>query len=64
MFCRYTIAEQGKVKRGCTVFSGQTWNSKGVEPERHPRDNYKHASRHVDCDEVVGELSLENEVHR
>ncbi len=36
----------------------------GIEPEVDPWDNDQHAARDVDGDEVVGELSLEHQVHR
>ncbi len=35
----------------------------GIEPEVDPRDNDQHAARDVDGNEVVGELSLEHQVH-
>ncbi len=34
-----------------------------VEPERDPRDDDEHAARHVDGDQVVGELALEDQLH-
>ena len=36
----------------------------GVEPEVDPGDDDEHAARHVDRDQVVGELPLEHQVHR
>ncbi len=34
-----------------------------VEPEIDPGHDDEHAAGHIDGDEVVGELALENEVH-
>ena len=34
-----------------------------VEPEIDPGHDHEHAAGHVDGDEVVGELALEDEVH-
>ena len=36
----------------------------GVQPEVDPGDDDEHAAGHVDGDEVVGELPLEDQVHR
>ena len=36
----------------------------GVQPEVDPGHDDEHAARHVDRDQVVGELSLEHQVHR
>ena len=35
-----------------------------VEPETDPGDDDQHAAGHVDGDEIVGELSLEDQVDR
>lgn len=35
----------------------------GVQPEADPGHDDKHAAGDVDCQQVVGELSLEGEVH-
>ncbi len=34
-----------------------------VQPEGHPGDDDQHAARHVDGDQVVRELALEDELH-
>ena len=39
-------------------------DSVGVEPEADPGHDDEHAAGHVDCQQVVGELPLEGEVHR
>ena len=39
-------------------------NGVRIEPEADPGDDDQHAARHVYGDQVVGELPLENEVHR
>ena len=35
----------------------------GVQPEADPGHDDQHAARHVDCQQVVGELPLERQVH-
>ena len=38
-------------------------HSVGVQPEADPGHDHQHAARHVDGDQVVGELPLEDELH-
>ena len=38
-------------------------HSVGVQPEADPGHNDQHAAWDVDCQQVVGELSLEGEIH-
>ena len=34
-----------------------------VKPETDPGDYDKHAAGNIDCDQVVGEFSLEDQLH-
>ena len=38
-------------------------DSVGVQPEADPGDDDEHAAGHVDRDQVVGELPLEDQLH-
>ena len=56
--CKIKLSCQDNVN-GTFILISNLW----VQPEVYPGDNDKHTARHIDGDQVVGELSLKYQVH-